>query len=404
MRLLVMETLCQRERSSLSFDLPSTHNSPDRVRVCIASSWYPHIDNPYFCIFVHEFAKRIHRAGVRVFVFTIHGKADREVENNNGIPVLRIRLNRFFIFPNLFKLLIFFKAFKRADIVHVHAIDLFGSISALLAKFMRKPVVITVHRADVLPSDSLIFRLLRTIVLRSVDRVIAVSNATRNLALSCGAPNNKVVVVYNAVDESIFHPRSKTLCRLKLNIPQNSKVILSVGNLIPRKGFSYLIRAFPIILTKIPNAILIIIGDGPQRDELIRIVKNLKLEDKVIFTGRITTDDLCSYYGAADVFVLPSLHEGHAVVLLEAMSSGLPVVATNIGGNLETVSDGKNGYLVEPKNVDQLADAVVKILSNEKRTHEYGNASLRIYKEKFSEEKQIRKIFEIYSTVNEKRV
>jgi len=149
---------------------------------------------------------------------------------------------------------------------------------------------------------------------------------------------------------------------------------------------------------------LIIIGDGPQKAELIRLSKNLKLEDKVIFTGRITTDDLCLYYGAADVFVLPSLHEGHAVVLLEAMSSGLPIVATRISGDLETVSDGKNGYLIQPKNVGQLADAVVRILSNKKRIHEYGNASLSIYKEKFSEEKQIRKIVEIYSMCIQKRV
>jgi len=177
---------------------------------------------------------------------------------------------------------------------------------------------------------------------------------------------------------------------------------LSVGNLIPRKGFEYSIRALPLILTKIPNAILIIIADGPQRHELIRLSKNLGLEDKVVLTGRITTGSLCSYYGATDVFVLPSLHEGHAVALLEAMTSGLPVVATRVGGNTETVLNGENGYLVQPKNVNQLAAAVVRILGSEKRMHEFGNLSLSIYRRKFSEEEQIRKVAEIYSTIMRK--
>lgn len=370
------------------------------LKVCLASSWYPYADNPYFCIFVHEFAKRIHHAGARVFVFsTIHSVADKEVDNNEGIQVLRVRLNRFFILPNFLKLLSFFKTFREADIVHVHAINLFGSISTLFAKFMRKPVVVTLHRADVLPSNSLILNFLRTIALKTVDITIAVSNATRNLALSCGAPSNKVVVTYNAVDGSIFTPRSKTVCRSKLAISQNSKVILSVGNLISRKGFNYLILALLTILSSVPHAILIIIGDGPQRNELIRLVKNVKLEDKVIFTGRIATNELSTYYGAADVFVLPSLHEGHAMVLLEAMASGLPVVATRVGGNIETVMHGKNGYLVQPKSVNQLAKAITKILSDESRLHRFGSQSSRIYRDKFSEEQQIHKITRIYSTI-----
>lgn len=380
-------------------------NNPNKMRICIASSWYPDANNPYRCLFVHEFAKRINRAGAEVFVFTvINNTADKEFDKKDEIPILRVKINGILSFINPFKLISFSKAFMKAEIIHVHAIDIFGAVSTLTAKFIRKPVVITVHRADILPSCSLLFNALRIAAFRIADAVIAVSDAAKNLALSAGAPRNKIVVIYNAVDESIFTPRSKAFCRSKLALPQNSKVIISVGNLIPRKGFKYLIQALPKILTKIPNAILIIVGDGPQRHELKRLVKNLKLDGKVIFTGRITTEDLCLYYGATDVFVLSSLHEGHAVVLLEAMASGLPIVATRIGGNLETVSDGMNGYLVEPKNVYQLADAVVKILSDEKQMHEYGNASLRIYKEKFSEEKQICKILEVYSTIMRRKV
>ncbi|MEM3365455.1 MAG: glycosyltransferase family 4 protein [Candidatus Methanomethyliaceae archaeon] len=353
-------------------------------------------------MFVHEFAKRMHCAGTKIFVLTtLNSDADKEFDKKDDVPVVRIKMNRLLIF-NPFRLLSLLRIFRKVDIVHVHAIDYFGVISTLGAKLFRKPVVVTVHRADVLPSNSFFFNMLRIIALKAANAIIAVSVATKKLALNIGAPKNKVAIIYNAVDESIFAPRSKAFCRSKLALPQNSKIILSVGNLIPRKGFKYLIEALPKILTKIPNSILIIVGDGPQREELKKLAKVYKVEDKIMFTGGIATEELCLYYCAADVFALSSLHEGHAVVLLEAMSSGLPIVATRVGGNLETIINDKNGYLVEPKNVNQLANSIIEILSSEKRIHEYGNASLRIYKEKFSEEKQIWKIVEVYSKVIQK--
>lgn len=206
------------------------------------------------------------------------------------------------------------------------------------------------------------------------------------MALNIGAPANKVTVIYNAVDETMFTPKLKALCRQELGLPRDAKIILFVGNLIPRKGVEYLIRALPIILTKIPNALLVVVGDGSQRGELEQLVDELDLRSNVIFTGRIPTERLCLYYGAADVFVLPSLHEGHPMVLLEAMASGLPVIATKVSGSIETVVHGVNGYLVEPRDIYQLAEAVIKVLTDEKRIYEFGKASLRIYEERFSEE------------------
>ena len=374
------------------------------MRICIFSSWYPYSENPLYGIFVHQFAKRIHKAGADVFVIaTTKSNQNKEFEKMDDIPIFRIG-SCFSVFCNPHKLLILYKIFRRADIVNIHAIDFFGAILTLIAKLMKKPVVITVQRAEVLSTNSLLFNLLRTIALKIANVIIAVSYATKNLAVKAGAPENKVVVVYNAAEESIFFPRPKPLCRVKLGIPQNSKVVLSVGGLIPRKGFISLIRAMPLILNKIPDALMIIVGDGPEKSLLSYLVRSLKLEGKVIFTGRIFPDDLCLYYGAADVFVLPSLHEGHALVLLEAMASGLSVVATRVSGNVETVLHSKNGYLVQPKDVNQLAKAVINILVDENRIRKFGDESVRIYKEKFSEEKQICKIAKIYSTVTSYRM
>ena len=370
------------------------------LRICVASAWYPHADNPYHCIFVHEFAKRLRRSGAKVFVLTIvHSEKDKRFEIRDGIPIVRIEPRIYFLLFNPFKLLNIIRILNKADLVHVHAIDVFGAFLILVTKLIKKPVVVTVHRADVLPSNNSVWNILRIIAFRVVDAVIAVSKATKKLALNVGAPTNKVTVIYNTVDETIFAPKSKALCRQKLGLPRDTKIILFVGNLIPRKGAEYLIKALPMILTKIPNTLLVIVGDGPQRDELEQLVKELDLELNVIFTGRIPTEKLCLYYGAADIFVLPSLHEGHPMVLLEAMASGLPVIATKVSGSMETVIHSVNGYLVEPRDIYQLAESIIKVLGNEKQIHEFGKASLRIYKKRFSEEKQIRELAKVYLRV-----
>ena len=389
------------------------------VNICVASAWYPYAGNPYHCIFVHEFAKRITRAGARAYVLSIaHTVKDKNIDKMDNIQILRVRPTHSFSFLrssarsgklslaalyvlllNLRDLLIVPQAFKASALIHVHAADLFGALSAILGRIMGKPVVITVHRGDVLPSHDLIYKLARSIALKVSNVIIAVSHSTRNLAIRCGAPPKRVIVVYNTVDESIFRPRSQTICRSKLGLSQKYEVILSVGNLIPRKGYDQLIRAFPKILNDVHDAVLIIVGDGPQKKELALLVSDLKLEDKVIFTGRIPIDKLCLYYSAADIFVLPSMHEGHAMVLLEGMASGLPVVASRVAGNLETVVHNQNGYLVQPNDINQLAEAVTKILSDERLIHSFGSQSFRMYKSKFSQEQQIHKIVQIYSGI-----
>jgi len=367
-------------------------------RIVVASSLYPYADSPYYCIFVLESVKRVQRAGAMVSVVTErHGSDDKKFDSMSGVPVVRLR--RGLLLPFRIAWWLSTVDAKKMDILHAHAITAFGSVFVVLAKMAGKPVVITVHRADVLPAHNVFLNLVRAFALLVADKVVAVSDEARSLVLRCGARADKVVTVYNAVDESVFLPRSKVDCKTKLGISRSSKVILSVGNLIPRKGFDYLIRALPLVLSKVPDALLIIVGYGPQKEALISLVKSMGLEDRVVIAGSIPTSHLCLYYSAADVFALASFHEGHSMVLLEAMASGLPVVATRAGGNIETVVHGKNGYLVSPKDVASLADSITKILGNVSTMKNFRNESLNIYKEKFSEAKQVQKMAEIYSSL-----
>ena len=368
------------------------------IKVCIASSWYPHAKNPFYCLFVHEFARRIHHLiGAEVIVVTTkHGPLDPDVELRQDISVFRVR-SKIVLYP-----IEFLRVLKResVNLVHVHAVDVIGSLSIIIAKLLGYPVIVTTHRADVLPTQNLVWQVLRRVALRICNGILAVSEATKTLTKQCGASEGRISVVYNSVNESIFRHRPKKYARELLALEEDAKIILFVGNLIPRKGVEYLIKALPICTSKTQNRIkLIIVGDGYQKEHLQNITRKLVLENIVEFAGRLPMDKLALYYNAANVFILPSLHEGHAVALLEAMASGLPVIATDVEGNSESISNGENGYLVSPRNTDVLAECLINILKNEVLRQRLGEMSIKLYKKKFLEGKQISKIVQVYESV-----
>ena len=354
--------------------------------VCIASSGFPYSENPYHCIFLHELAKRLLRNNIKVFfVTTSFGKKDKVYSVLEGIPVFRMKLCKHSL---LRKVITISKLFKYADVIHVHLVNLVGAMFVFLGKLLRKRTILTVHRFDILPTRNTFYSVLRLLALRLVDLAIAVSKATQKLAISAGAHPKKIVVIYNSIDESRFKPRLKEEVRKELGIESNGKIIIYVGALIPRKGVEYLIRAMQLVIEKIPNSILLVIGNGPEKEHLKFLSSQFGLKENIQFLGHIPTNLLALYYNVSDVFVLPSFHEGHAMVLLEAMASGLPIIATNVGGNVETITDRLNGYLVNPGDTLTIADRIIHILSDERLSRRFSNASLRLYKKRFSEATQ----------------
>jgi len=249
-------------------------------------------------------------------------------------------------------------------------------------------------------------RILRLLALQIADRIVAVSNAIKELTIRCGAPEEKVSVVYNAVNDEIFKPRSKIYSREKLGLPLDYDIILSVCAILPRKGLEYLIRAIKTIEIESPNILLIMVGPGDfstdarAYEEFLKNLKeDLELDRMVNLVGRKFWDELSIYYNAADLFVLPTLHEGHSNAILEAMASGLPIVTTSVGGNVDTVADGKNGYLVPPKDVDALSQAILRILRDEELQRSFGERSIKLIKERFSKDNQLKEMLKIYQSV-----
>lgn len=204
-------------------------------------------------------------------------------------------------------------------------------------------------------------------------RFVAVSNPVKDylLDLKCGFNDDNVRVIKNAIDidKAVAGLLSKAEARSRLGLDPTDYVFGTIGRLVKVKGHSYLLKAFSQVLQYLPNAKLVIIGDGGLRDELNKEIEVLDLPGKVLMAGHI--ESAYQLMSALDVFVLPSLEEGFGLVLLEAMVAKLPVIASKVGGIPDVVGDSL-GVLVEPADVPNLAKAMVATseLTEKKRIEE----------------------------------
>ncbi|HEX9664467.1 MAG TPA: glycosyltransferase family 4 protein [Patescibacteria group bacterium] len=150
----------------------------------------------------------------------------------------------------------------------------------------------------------------------------------------------------------------------------DKKKLLTIGRLVARKGHDQVVRALPAVLKKIPNLVYIIAGDGDYRQDLERLVSQNNLENQVIFTGRVSETDKSALYDLADVFIMPSRQiddfdvEGFGIVFLEAGHYGKPVIAGQSGGVADAVVDGQTGLLVDPENINEISQAIIKLLTD----------------------------------------
>lgn len=239
--------------------------------------------------------------------------------------------------------------------------DGFGSF--LIAKLFKKPVVIKVHGSDInLHTKYFLRRKMISYALRNSDKVIAVSNALMERMVEIGVPRNKINVIPNGIDPTLFFPMDKAECRAKLGLPIENKVVIFVGNLVSVKGVENLLEAISIISEEKESPHLVIVGDGKQEDYLKKKSGALRIQDKVYFVGRKAHAEIPIWLNAADVLCLPSLNEGCPNVALEAMACGRPVVASKVGGLTDIIASTEAGILVEPKNSDALTQGLIKAL------------------------------------------
>lgn len=355
----------------------------------VSQGGYPSVRRPLRAIFVHELCQKIIRLKIDLSVVAADEESRREIYQ--GVPVHRIRGH----FPQKLARII---SRERPHIVHVHFADS-AIVGVLAGRVFGRPTIVHGYRDDVDPVKSEKIRLFRAFAFKLASKIILNSAGARELALQCGAPANKSMILYNSANESRYINKiTREEARRRLKLQASVPILLAVGHLIKRKGFDYLIQAASQV--RVPMKI-IIVGDGEERANLESMIDKKGLESKVTLWGQSRGDDLMLLYQAANVFVHPALHEGHAMVLLEAMASSLPVIATEIPGNVETVRPGVNGLLVPPRNAASLKDAILRLIKDSDLRGRMARNSLQVYTENFSEQRQMRELTHVYNSLLE---
>lgn len=245
-----------------------------------------------------------------------------------------------------------------------------------------------------------IYRALR-LTSRAPDRVICVSRGVRSKALEAeGLLEQRAVVVRNGIAVPPSYPwRAETQAlRAELGLHGNEKVVGMVANLNrPVKGVGYFVEAMPLIAARVPQVHFLIVGEGRERAEHEARVEELKISNRVTFTGY--RSDVMRFYPIMDVSVLTSLSEGLSITMLESMSFGIPVVATRVGGNPELVQDGETGFLVPPADPESFARAVIQILTDESLREKMGRQGRMLVESEFSIERVAGQYQRVYKEV-----
>ena len=256
------------------------------------------------------------------------------------------------------------------DVIDAHYVYPDGFAAVLLSRCFQRRVVVSARGSDInqFSRFPLIRRLLQY-TLRRADKVIGVCQALKNAMVALKIPAEKITVVPNGVDHKKFYPASKNEARQRLRLPLDKRIILSVGGLIPRKGFDLIINALKLVSeeSRVSDCFLVIIGEGPQRRALEILVRSRRLDDRVFFAGAIPHNELHVWYSAADLFCLASSREGWPNVLLESLACGTPVVAANIWGIPEIITSDEVGLLTD-RTEDAIAEKIVLALRKQWQT------------------------------------
>jgi glycosyltransferase involved in cell wall biosynthesis len=251
---------------------------------------------------------------------------------------------------------------------------------------------VTCHGSDcTLPCTDPVYRPFARLALRRADRIVAASHFIRDLAVSLGAPAERVEVIYLGIETSRFMPSDEESLREKMGIPADAIVVGSLGRLVPEKRVEDLLMAAPKVSGE-TDVHFIIGGDGPHRPHLERLADNLGVAN-VSFLGEVR--DAARFHRLCDVFVLASVREGLSTALQEAMATGCVPVAVNGFGCPEIVSEGENGFLFEPGDVGGLTEKILQAASN----LDLGRRARETIEQRFDTDKNARRYVEIYHDI-----
>ncbi len=409
------------------------------MRIAITSDLYYPMSNGV-AVFAHNLAKGLAKQGHEVMVICPSFTGKKHRTKQDGVVTMYMRSIRFPFYPDqinkvptgkeilgvqlprlayrhgLWITVDPYPELKKAlnkfhpDVIHNQTAEMIAIAARRYAKKYDVPMVSTGHAyPDNLTSQVKFLKPIK----RPLDAVLRTYMASflkhseyatmpTEMAIDDLVPKNRrkfkvpVEPLSNGVDLAKFtpgKPSAKVLRRLHLN-PKTPRV-LYVGRVDPEKSIGNVLTAFAEVLEKMPQAELVIVGDGTDRRRLLDLAKSLGIEKNVKFPGRIMPPDVIDIYRSATLFVTASETETQGIVLIEAAATGLPLVAVDAGAVRELCQNKKNGILCEPRDTEQMAKAILKILSDEDLQQRYGEKSLEIAKQ-HDLNRTLRRFVEIY--------
>jgi len=379
------------------------------MNICIISPAFPSKKNPVINIFIYRQAKELAKRGHNIFV--VGGDTESRVDGNmtvyarpnaikSGLLALKVTLKipkkSFWLLKNiglrgtvgrlsLVQITCDLLEKEKMDVIDGHYEDYGAAVAYLTSILCKTRYICTCHRGT-LAEISGGRRGVIGVALENANCVMVPSHSLANDAKEY-CPKKLITVVHNAVDLNLFKSMNERIFK--------RKTILSIGRFDKLKGYEFLLEAMKRVLEINKDVDLLIVGCGPEEHNIKRIAKNLDILDNVIFIDFVPPNDLPVYYSSSEFFALATLCESFGITFVEAMACGIPVVSTNVAAVPEVVNGG--GILVEPRNSDQLAEAMLKLLNDEDLRQELSKKALE-QAQKFSIENRISKVEEIYET------
>jgi len=240
-------------------------------------------------------------------------------------------------------------------------------------------------------------------IYRDSKAIFAISNYVLQKLIEFGVDSQKIKLVHPGTDPDKFYPSKVSDSDYRrYNISENSKVILTVGRLVERKGHDMVIKAMPYIIAKFPNALYFIAGDGPQRKKLERLTNDLKVSKYIRFLGKVSDRELLKLYNMCSLFIMPSREiknqgqvEGFGIVYLEANACSKPVIASCSGGIEDCVIDGYNGIIINPLDLEDIKNVTIKLLEDKELREKLGAQGRQRVLDEFNWSNFVNSVFDI---------
>ncbi|KPK71071.1 hypothetical protein AMJ87_07785 [candidate division WOR_3 bacterium SM23_60] len=345
--------------------------------------------------------KHLDKNKYRPFIYTIrrHNPLKHEF-TRIGATLRELNLKSNTQFWRVLKLSNLFTS-DRIDIIHTHLCDadIYGRIAGKIAR--KNNIISTEHSMNTWKRERKPKQRLRSMLdlftTRFCRRVVCISQAVRDFVTEWGVAYDKTVVIYPSKPVTPIRI-SKISKRKELDVAPKDFVVTHVGRFTREKNQRTLVRGALSVLQSHDDITFLMIGDGPQRKELVELVQTSGFSNKILFLG--TRNDIAEILCASDLFVLPSLREGFGITIIEAMQQRLPVIASNIGGIPELV-DENTGILVSPSKAEEFAESIVMLYKNQNLCRRLGKNGYQKAEQKFNFAHHVEQITALYDSLIE---